>query len=306
MRFVSLVTVFTLLGSGLAFGDDASVWIERSHDAVFDSSQVVACQTPDGQVDGVFAVAGTGVAVEAGQGADPRVYGANGVFASTEDASKAIAIPTESRSVVATGYSSVELEGDRFDGRRTKVFNLLRDDIVRATLAFDFATGALLGMTTFNADGTEYCAVQTTAFNQPLGLTVADSPVEPASELERIDPDPIAAPATVAGFVRLDTYRWRETGSASFYSDGFFSFTLLSSPHSFALGDSDASDVEFEGGTYRRLFEPGLSTYVWESEIGGLSLTGDLPLDLQESVLAELAPVERPGLLTRLWRRLFR
>ena len=32
---------------------------ERSHEAVFDSAQVVTCQTPDGQVDGVFEVSGT-------------------------------------------------------------------------------------------------------------------------------------------------------------------------------------------------------------------------------------------------------
>ena len=80
----------------------------------------------------------------------------------------------------------------------------------------------------------------------------------------------------------------------------------MTAPTTFALSDSDASDVELDGGSYRRLFEPGRSTYVWESEMGGMSMVGDLPLDLQEAVLAELAPAERPGLLTRLWRRLFR
>ncbi len=305
MKLAAFVVVFSLFGAAPAIADDAIDWIERSHEAVFDSAQVVTCQTPDGQVDGVFEVSGTGLGVQAGQGEDQRFYGANGVFATT-DSSQAIGVPTDEHEALGSAYSSIEVTSERFDGRRTKAFNLFRDELLRATVAFDFATGALLSMTTFNGDGSEYCAVETTSFRQPIGLSEQLALAEADTELERIEPDPVLAPSSVAGFVRLDTYRWRETGSASFYSDGLFSFTLLSAPTAFSLSDSDASDLETKGGSYRRLFEPGRSTYVWESEMGGMSLVGDLPMDLQEAVLAELAPAERPGLLTRLWRRLFR
>jgi hypothetical protein len=305
MKLAAFVVVFSLLGAGPAIADDAIDWIERSHEAVFDSAQVVTCQTPDGQVDGVFEVSGTGLGVQAGQGEDQRFYGANGVFATT-DSSQSIGVPTDEHDALGSAYSSIGVTAERFDGRRTKAFNLFRDELLRATVVFDFATGALLSITTFNADGSEYCAVETTSFRQPIGLFEQVAPAQADTELERIDPDPVLMPSSVGGFVRLDTYRWRETGSASFYSDGLFSFTLLSAPTAFALSDSDASDLEMNGGSYRRLFEPGRSTYVWESEMGGMSLVGDLPLDLQETVLAELAPAERPGLLTRLWRRLFR
>ena len=305
MKLAAFVVVFSLFVAAPAIADDAIDWIERSHEAVFDSAQVVTCQTPDGQVDGVFEVSGTGLGVQAGQGEDQRFYGANGVFATT-DSSQAIGVPTDEHEALGSAYSSIEVTSERFDGRRTKAFNLFRDELLRATVAFDFATGALLSMTTFNGDGSEYCAVETTSFHQPIGLSEMAAPAEADTELERIDPDPVLAPSSVAGFVRLDTYRWRETGSASFYSDGLFSFTLLSAPTAFSLSDSDASDLEMNGGSYRRLFEPGRSTYVWESQMGGMSLVGDLPMDLQEAVLAELAPAERPGLLTRLWRRLFR
>ena len=305
MKLTALVVVFSLLGAGQAIADDAIDWIERSHQAVFDSAQVVTCQTPDGQVDGVFDVSGTGLGVQAGQGENHRVYGANGVF-SSNDPSEAIGVPTDDHEDLGSGYSSIEVTSERYDGRRTKAFNLFRDELLRATVTFDFATGALLSMSTFNGDGSEYCAVETTSFRQPIGLHEQFAPVEAATELERVDADPVLAPSSVAGFARLDTYRWRDTGSASFYSDGLFSFTLVTAPTTFSLSDSDATDVDFEGGTYRRVFEPGRSTYVWESEVGGMSLVGDLPLDLQEAVLAELVPAERPGLLTRLWRRLFR
>jgi hypothetical protein len=305
MKLVACVVAFSLLGATPAVADDAIEWIERSHEAVFDSAQVVTCQTPDGQVDGVFQVSGTGLGVQAGQGADRLIYGANGVFSST-DSSRAIGVPTDEHAALGSAYSSVEIIGERFDGRRTKAFNLVRDELLRATVVFDFATGALLSMSTFNGDGSEYCVVETTTFRQPIGLFEQSAPVEAVRELERIDADPVLAPSDVAGFVRLDTYRWRESGSASFYSDGLFSFTLVSAPTVFSLSDSDASDVDLDGGTYRRLFEAGRSTYVWESEMGGMSLVGDLPLDLQEIVLSQLAPAERPGLLTRLWRRLFR
>jgi negative regulator of sigma E activity len=305
MRLTTLTVVFVMLGGVPALADTATEWIERSHEAVFDSSQIVTCQTPDGQVDGVFDVAGTGQAVQAGQGASQRVYGADNVFA-TADASESIAVPTAEHDDLGAVYSSVETHSDRFDGRRTKAFNLVRDDVLRAIVVFDFATGALLTMSTYNGDGSDYCTVETTSFSQPVGLAEEALQVEPAMGLESIDADDAVAPSVVAGFVRLDTYRWRESGSASFYSDGLFSFTLVSAPTTFALSDSDASNIELDSGTYRRLFEPGRSTYVWESETGGMSLVGDLPLDLQESVLAELAPAERPGLLTRLWRSLFR
>lgn len=306
MRLTAFTVAFVMLGGAPALADDATEWIERSHEAVFDSSQIVTCQTPDGQVDGVFDVAGTGQAVQAGQGASQRVYGADNVFA-TADASEAIAVPTAERDdKVGAVFSSVEVRSERFDGRRTKAFNLLRDDVLRASVIFDFATGALLTMSTYNGDGSDYCTVETTSFRQPVGMAEEAFLVEPATGLESIDADEAVAPSAVAGFVRLDTYRWRESGSASFYSDGLFSFTLVSAPTTFALSDSDASNVDLDGGTYRRLFEPGRSTYVWESELGGMSLVGDLPLDLQEAVLAELAPADRPGLLTRLWRSLFR
>lgn len=305
MRLTALTVAVLMLGGAPALADGATEWIERSHEAVFDSSQIVTCQTPDGHVDGVFDVAGTGQAVQAGQGTSQRVYGADNVFA-TADASEAIAVPTAEHVELGAVYSSVEIHSDRFDGRRTKAFNLLRDDVLRASVVFDFATGALLTMSTYNADGSDYCTVETTSFSQPVGLAEEALSVEPATGLESINADDSVAPSVVAGFVRLDTYRWRESGSASFYSDGLFSFTLVSAPTTFALSDSDASTVEFAGGTYRRLFEPGRSTYVWESEMGGMSLVGDLPLDLQEAVLAELAPADRPGLLTRLWRSLFR
>lgn len=305
MKLTAFVVAFTLVGAAPAGADDAIDWIQRSHEAVFDSAQVVTCQTPDGQVDGVFEVSGNGLGVQAGQGENHSVYGANGVFSST-DTSQAIGVPTDDHEVIGSAYSSSEVAGERFDGRRTKAFNLFRDDVLRATVVFDFATGALLSMSTFNADGSGYCEVDTTSFRQPIGMLEQSDPVEAVTELEPVEADPVLAPAKVAGFVRLDTYRWRETGSASFYTDGLFSFTLVAAPTTFALSDSDASDVEFDGGSYRRLFEPGRSTYVWESEMGGMSMIGDLPLDLQEAVLAELAPAERPGLLTRLWRRLFR
>jgi hypothetical protein len=308
MKSVLMVTVFVLAGSSIAAADDAAVWIERSHDAVFESSQTVRCQTPDGQVDGVFEVTGTGYAVEAGQGVDAGVVGADGVFGSTGDSSYSISVPTDAAVGFESRYESVELASERFEGRRTKAFHLIREGVIRAEVEFDHSTGAVLSMTTFNSDGSEYCSVETTSFIQPLGFVEPVDPFasEPVGGLEPIDPDPVLAPSTVTGFSLLETYRWRRTGSVSFYTDGLFSFTLVNAPQPFVLDESDAEDVELEGGTYRRLFEPGRSTYVWESEMGGMSIVGDLPLDLQETVLAELAPVDRPGLLTRLWRRLFR
>lgn len=174
-------------------------------------------------------------------------------------------------------------------------------------MVFDVSSGALISMSTFNADGSAYCEVRTSSFSQPIGLSAVESmPVDVVGELEQVDADPVTSPSAVAGFDRRDTYRWRDSGTATFYTDGLFSFTLVSSPEPFSLDDSDAEDVDMPTGTYQRVFEPGRATYVWESEIGGMAIIGDMPIDLQEAILADLAPSAQPNMLTRLWRRLFR
>ncbi len=303
----SVIIVGVLLGPVAARGDDAASWIERSHEAVFESEQSVVCQTPAGQVDGVFSVRGTGEAVIAGRGGETPVYGVAGMFASTGEGFTGIRVPMDETGSDRMEYVSVEVDGERFEGRRTRTFEMVRDGVVRTTMAFDVASGALISMITLNADGSDYCVVRTGSFAQPVGLSAVEAmPVEVVAELEAVDVDPVTAPTSLAGFVRLDTYRWRDTGTATFYSDGLFSFTLIATPSPFALDESDAEDVVLDGGEYRRLFEPGRVTYVWESEIGGMAIIGDMPLDLQEAILADLAPSERPNMLTRLWRRLFR
>lgn len=304
MRLLLLTTAFTLIGGSVAVADEASDWISSSHEAVFDGEQMVICATPDGPVDGVFNVRGTGAGIQAGQGDGEPVYGLDGVFASSDGTPTAVGVPTTSDRPAAE-YTSIEVESERFDGRRTQAFNVFREDLLRATLVFDVGTGAMLSMSSFNADGSEYCAVRTTSFSQPLGLVDAVPAVEVVDELVPVEPDRQTTPATLAGFERLDSYQWRDSGTATYYSDGFFSFTLVSANWEFALDDTDARDVDLPGGVYQRLFEPGRATYVWATEIGGISLVGDLPIDLQEAVLAELAPSVRPNVFTRFWRRFF-
>lgn len=307
MRLVASTMVFVLIGPLAAVATDASTWIEASHDAVFSAKQTITCETPNGVVDGVFSVVGSGSEVVIGQGEASRWSGSDGVFsANSLDDSAIVGVPIGD-SVAPVSYSSVEIESDRFDGRRTKTFELTREELLRAVISFDVSTGAVLSVATFNGDGSEYCSVNTIEFAQPVGLP-AESEDALIAEIsfEPIEPDPAVAPSELAGFIRLETYRWRETGTVSFYSDGFFSFTLISAPVALSLDDSNARDVTLGEGTYRRLFEPGQSLHVWETERGGMSLVGDLPLDLQEKVIAELPTPGRPNMFARFWRRLFR
>ena len=306
MRIIAVTLALMLFGPVAAVAQDAADWIEASHDAVFSAEQTVSCSTPDGVRDGVFSVQGSGSGVTMGRGADQQWAGSEGVFsANSPDDTAAIAVPTDDL-VERAAYTSVAVVGERFEGRRTKTFQLSRDDLLRALISFDVSTGAVLRVITYNSDGSEYCSLDTGSFSQPIGLATPVEPPLAETSLEPIEPDPVLAPSELAGFVRLETYRWRESGAVSFYSDGFFSFMLTNSSTPLELDDSDATDVVIGSGTYRRLFEAGQSLHVWETELGGMSLVGDLPLDLQAEVLAELPQPGRPNVLVRFWRRLFR
>ncbi len=104
----------------------------------------------------------------------------------------------------------------------------------------------------------------------------------------------------------MDTYDGPENSLVAYYSDGVFSFTVIASRRAVSIPElEDAPTVEVGDSKYQRHFLPGQVVYSWESKRGGYALIGDLPVDLQEAVLAELPRSGRPGFFVRLWRSWF-
>jgi hypothetical protein len=86
-----------------------------------------------------------------------------------------------------------------------------------------------------------------------------------------------------------------------YYSDGFFAFALYHIPGQFSVSDIiDARTWTGDLGKYSRWFRPGTVTLVWDTAEGGMALHGDLPVDIQATVLAGLPAPSHPSFFDRI------
>ena len=173
-------------------------------------------------------------------------------------------------------------------------------------MTFDTATGALLAARIRNADETIYCDIRMVEFTAGAGTAEIPDAATSTSRLEPVDsPDDPRLPEDVAGFARLETYEWDKGGVVAYYTDGLFSFALIATDRPVVLDDSTAEAVEIDGDEYVRWFGAGQVIYVWETTNGGVTMYGDLPLDMQAGVLEGLPAPQQQGVLTRWWRSIF-
>lgn len=296
MRRLLVVSLAMMLSSlsSMASAGELENRLERSRNATFTARQVTTCATPDGRRDALTAVgqsngimqvaAGNGTAVVVGRGARP---------VETE--------PTTDP-IVTGSYETSPARSVRVVERWASQVTV-RDlaGLERARMTFDFATGAVLGMVVLNGDGSTYCAIETIEFSDaaPPPVPVPEPPVT-------VDLDGSNLAPVVAGFTLRELFAFEgDSGVVGYYSDGLFSFTLLSSPAPVTLSAEPFTTVETPGGSYTRWFGAGQAAYAWENLEGGWILMGDLPLDLQEAVLAELPPPQSPKFFARVWRSLF-
>ncbi len=161
----------------------------------------------------------------------------------------------------------------------------------------------------FNGDSSTYCTTRFIEFS--LGAA------GPAGGVTSVDPAPAIddpsdevdgrLPVELAGFRRIQTTGGPQADVASaFYGDGVFSFTLLNSPRPISVPELAAQPkVTINGHNYQRVFELGRAVYAWNSDRGGYVLVGEIPLDIQERVLAELPDPQSRGFFQRLWAGLF-
>jgi hypothetical protein len=285
-----------------AEGDLAS-YFERAAAAEFSGDQVLACNTPVGLRNSAASIAQkAGVLyISAGVDGAPAVSAGAGLLAVTGPAGAATAVQVAAATKPPVGYQVSAAEEVKYLERLADRLTLTTDGKARVRLTFDQETGALLRSETLNADGSVYCTTRMTSF-------LSETPQVPASssgEVRKLEKDTDfpeeVFPVRLGAFRRLDVYGWNHDGEMGYYSDGFFAFALYHVPGRFSVTDiSDAKIWTGKLGDYSRWFRPGTVTLVWDTEEGGVALHGDLPVDIQATVLAELPAPSRPNFLDRI------
>ncbi|MGA7272378.1 MAG: hypothetical protein WB239_15000 [Acidimicrobiia bacterium] len=307
MTLAVILTIASLVVPSALTGDLGN-YLERSADAQFSGEQLVTCETPDGPRDSIFEMAqdhGSVVAWSSDPGR-PLATAAPGM-AATISGDKIEAAAVEG--TTSQDGSPLYEVGDRSDltylGRPAVQVSVSRKDVERARLTVDTETRALVRVTTLTEDGSVYCDRRMVAFQPGPSPLPASAPTLDVEKTPPLDRAPSQLPAAMEGFRLLDTYPLQE-GTLSYYSDGFFSLgvAVTDGPVGFA-DDAEVVDVAAGTGTYQRSFEAGRVTVTWEA--GGVYLTviGDMPPDLLDSVLKFLPTPVRHGFLGRIWSRLF-
>lgn len=286
---------------------DLGGYLERSAGSDYSGELLVSCGTPDGSRDAVIQIAQTDGWVEAWtEGEDSRVTAGQGTM-STKSGGEVVGVAVETGET--TSESPAYEVGDSADGiylgRPVQEVTLLRDGTDRVRLTVDDATDVVLRTEILDGNGDVYCDRRLLSFEPgraTLAGPVSDSGVVAAHPMEET---PAGHPASTSGFELFDTYDL-DDGTLSYYSDGFFSFGLVVTNRPFTFSpDQEVETIAAGRGEYRRSFSAGNVSVAWQAQPGNLALVGDLPPDLLEAVLADLPAPMTPGLLGRIWDRLF-
>jgi hypothetical protein len=308
---IAVFTVVALVGQAVpAFAADLGAYLERAAASEYSGEVFVVCDTPDGTVaqfvevtrsDGELWVRTSG---RESVSADGELYQRD-----ADGNVQAIRIDSSADWQLSDKYTAVDAGRARELERPVQVVTVLEGDVERVTLRFDDATGALLRSEVRNGDRTLYCSSSFVSFSeepQSVDESVRQATPEAVEVADFSDIDEEALPARVGGFQRLDVYQGPENSTVAYYSDGVFSFTVIASRRTVTVPElEDAPIAEVAGKKYQRLFQPGQVVYAWESPVGGYALIGNLPIDLQETVLGDLPRPGRPGFFVRLWRSWF-
>ena len=299
---VTAILMVPAVGAGAADGDLAA-FFERAAAAEFAGDQVLTCNTPVGLRDSAAHLAQkAGVLhISAGVEGAPAVSAGAGMLAVTGPAGSARGVQVAAATKPPVGYQIGATEAVTYLTRPADRLTLTTSGKARVRLTFDQETGALLRSETLNADLTVYCTTSMTSFVPGTPKVPTNSSAD-VRKLEKDTDFPAEVfPVKLGSFRRLDVYGWNNDGAMGYYSDGFFAFALYHVPGRFSVSDiPDARTWTGDLGKYSRWFRPGTVTLVWDTTHGGLALHGDLPVDVQEAVLAALPAPSRPSFFDRI------
>ena len=303
---IAVLAVPMVTASALpAIAQDLEEWLKRAAGAEYSGRQFTLCDTPDGrQVEIVEVVQRDGL-LEVRAGSGSAVVGPNGIYQRSPDGTMSVTATEPHTGWKLADHYRVEF-GDTSEvlRRPVDVLRVMDGDVARMELSFDRETGAVIEAQVFNADSTRYCTSSFIVF-EPNARQI-DPPAMIVQFIESVAVDDDRLPDQLGGFILKDAYQGPSGSVTGFYSDGLFLFTLVAADRRITVRGLDSTTPAVVGDAlYDRAFAPGQSFHSWESPDGGYVMLGDLPLDLQESVLAELPKPGKPNFLKRVWRRFF-
>ena len=278
-------------------------YFERAAAAEFSGDQVLACNTPVGLRDSAARLAQRDgkLYISAGVDGAPAVSAGAGLLAITGPGGSATAVQVVAATQPPVGYTITATKQVTYLERPADELALSTGGKVRVRLTFDRQTGSLLRSETLNSDGSVYCTTSMTSFVSATPRVPADVSGDVRTLQKDTDFPDEAFPVKIGAFKRLDVYGWNHDGEMGYYSDGFFAFALYHIPGQFSVSDiSDAKTWTGALGKYSRWFRPGTVTLVWDTAEGGMALYGDLPVDIQATVLADLPAPTRPSFFDRI------
>jgi hypothetical protein len=308
---VAALTVVALFGQAWpARATDLGPYLERAAASEYSGEVFVVCDTPDGTVAQFVEVARSGGELWVRTSGSEAVSADGELYQRAADGTvEAVRIDSSADWELSSRYTAVDAGKAKELERPVQVVTVMQGDVERVTLHFDDATGALLRSEVRNGDRSLYCSSSFVSFSEEpptIDTSVRQTTPEAIEVIDFQDIDEETLPARVGGFDRLDVYEGPESSTVAYYSDGVFSFTVITSRRTVTIPElEDAPVAEIAGEKYQRLFQPGQVVYAWESRVGGYALIGDLPIDLQEAVLGDLPRPGRPGFFVRLWRSWF-
>ena len=303
-RLAAVVAFLTLVPATAAVAADLDELLQRGQEASYSAEQIISCDTPDGERDALVRIDQEGgeLRVSSSVTDDIEVTAGAGGWALTRGDGVVAEANVDRGEAEANQLYTVEDEGAvEYLGRAAMAYLLIRDGEPRAELVIDDETGAIVEVVTLTIDDAVYCERRFVSLDP-----AAPDVDEKSPDADKTPPTLVetsSLPETVSGFELLDQYEDEDGVRFAYYSDGFFSFALFETPNAVLL--PEATEVQFESGSYDRAFTAGQVTYVWETRDSGMALVGDLPPDLHESVLSEMPQPEDPGLFRRWWRALF-
>lgn len=309
MKRTTLVMAITLV-AGLvpalpAMGQDLEEWLDRAARAEYEGRQFTICDTPDGTRVEVVEVAQRDGLLEVRAAAGRAVVSPDGVYERSADGSVTVLdAETASDWELAERYRVEYGDAEVVLDRPVDVLRVLEDGLPRVELSFDRQTGAVLQAEVFNGDQSRYCTSSFLHFES--GTEEIERPAVIARVIEPSDVADERLPDQLAGFMRKDAYEGPGGSTTGFYSDGIFSFTLVTADRRLNVQGVPATTAATVGAAvYDRSFSAGQSYHSWETPAGGYVMLGDLPIDLQQEVLDELPKPGKPNFFARFWRKFF-
>jgi hypothetical protein len=308
---VSVLAMAVIVGQAVpALAADLGDYLDRAAASEYSGEMFVICDTPDGSVAQFVEVTrSTGQLWVKTSGAEAVSSNGELYQRAADGTVQGTRIDSAADWEMSPRYTTVEAGEARELERPVHIVTVVEGDLERVRLHFDDATGALLRSEVRNGDRSLYCSSSFVSFRedpQSIDDSVRETTPETVEFLDFGEIDDEVLPALVGGFKRQDVYQGPEDSMVAYYSDGVFSFTVIASRRAVKIAElEEVPLIEVDGERYQRHFDPGQVVYAWESKLGGYALIGDLPLDLQETVLSDLPRPGRPGFFARLWRSWF-